>query len=309
MKPSFREKLSRFLSREDILKRLARRGLKEALNSPLLRETNSTRDLQKAHVAMIQALKDPSRKGRLHGKVAIITGGASGIGRATAILFASEGARVVVADLKHGAVDEITAAGGEALYVQTDLLIEADVEALVQQTISAFGKIDVLVNNAGAIIKGDIIDLQPEQWQRSLDLNLTSAYRCCRHAIPHMIKAGGGSVIMTASIQGMRGMQDFAGYATAKGGLIALTRQVARQYARSQVRVNCVSPGVVLTPVFDETENVEEMTRLVSEYTPLGIVGVPEDIAYLNLFLASDESSYITGINIVADGGITMRGS
>jgi NAD(P)-dependent dehydrogenase (short-subunit alcohol dehydrogenase family) len=257
----------------------------------------------------MSGLRAASKNGRLKGKVAIVTGGASGIGRATAILFASEGAKVVVADLKRGAVDEIAAEGGEALYVQTDLLVDAEVEAMVRQTMAAYGRIDVLVNNAGAVIKGSVTDLSPEQWQRNLDLNLTSAYRCCHHAIPHMVKGGGGSVTLTASIQGVCGIPDFAGYAAAKGGLIAFTRQMARQYASSQVRVNCVSPGVVLTPIFEEAEDVEEMTRLVSEYTPLGIVGVPEDIAYLNLFLASDESSYITGINIVADGGITMRGN
>jgi NAD(P)-dependent dehydrogenase (short-subunit alcohol dehydrogenase family) len=245
----------------------------------------------------------------LEGKVAIVTGGASGLGRATAILFASEGARVVVADLKRGAVDEISAKGGEALFVETNLLVDADVERMVRETIAAYGKIDVLVNNAGAVALGSVTDLSPEKWQWNLDINLTSAYRCCHHAIPHMVKGGGGSVIMTASIQGVCGIMDHAGYAAAKGGLIALTRQVARQYAQYQVRANCISPGVILTPIFDDKDEVDWMIKVVSEYTPLGILGVPEDIAYLNLFLASDESSYITGINIVADGGITMRGT
>jgi len=309
MQLSFREKLARFLRREDVAKRLVRQVLNRALNSPMLRITRSTKELQSAHQARIDSLKDPARNGRLRGKVAVVTGAASGIGRATAILFAREGAKVVIADLNHGAVDEITAAGGEAIYVQTDLLVEAQVEEMVRRSVAAYGHLDILVNNAGAVVKGGIIDLSPEGWQRNLDLNLTSAYRCCRHAIPHIVREGGGSVINTASIQGICGISDFAGYAAAKGGVIAFTRQLARQFAHSQVRVNCVSPGVVMTPIFNEAEDVEEMTRLVADYTPLGIVGAPEDIAYLTLFLASDESSYITGQNFVADGGITMRGN
>ena len=250
-----------------------------------------------------------AKMGRLRGKVAIITGGASGLGLATAILFAREGAKVVIADIKRGAADEIASEGGEALYVRTDLLVDSDVEAMVRQAITTYGRIDILVNNAGAVVQGSVTDLSPEQWQRALDLNLTSAYRCCKHAIPHMIKSGGGSVIMTSSIQGVSGNMDHAGYAAAKGGLIALTRQVARQYGLFQLRANCVSPGIILTPIFEAMGDLEWMIGMVADYTPLGILGEPEDIAYLNLFLASDESSYITGINVVADGGMTMRGA
>jgi 3-oxoacyl-[acyl-carrier protein] reductase len=297
------------LFRRDIVKRILRRCLNKALNSRFLLDRRSSPELQRAHEARMSGIAAAAKAGRLYGKVAIITGGASGIGRATAILFAREGAKVVVADLKRGAVEEIASNGGEALYVQTDLLNDADVAGMVSETMTAFGRIDVLVNNAGALVQGSVTDLSPVQWQRIIDLNLNSAYRCCHHAIPHMVNGGGGSVIMTSSIQGVCGIMDHAGYAAAKGGLIALTRQVARQYALSQVRANCVSPGIILTPIFDAMEEIDWMIKSVSDYTPLGFLGVPEDIAYLNLFLASDESSYITGINVVADGGITMRGT
>lgn len=301
-----RKRLIDRLRRGDIVKRIIRRCLNEALDSPFLRTRPSIDGLQSAHRARMSAIS--MKKGRLDGKVAIVTGGAGGLGRATSLLFASEGARVVVADLKRGAVDEISAGGGEALFVETDLLADADVEKMVGAAIAAYGKIDILVNNAGAVALGSVTNLTPEQWQWNLDINLTTAYRCCHHAIPHMMKANCGSVIMTASIQGVCGIMDHAGYAAAKGGLIALTRQVARQYAPYNIRANCVSPGVILTPIFDDKDEVDWMIKVVSEYTPLGILGIPEDIAYLNLFLASDESSYITGINIVADGGMTMRG-
>jgi NAD(P)-dependent dehydrogenase (short-subunit alcohol dehydrogenase family) len=265
-----------------------------------------------SHVEKMTHLTTTTKNGRLHGKVAIVTGAAGGIGRATALLFANEGAKVVVADIlpEEGqqTVNEIVACGGRGLYIQTDVTSDTDIKTLIRKTTESYQRIDILVNNAGANIEGSILALTTDQWQRALDINLSSVYRCCRDAIPHIVQSGGGSVIIMASVQGIAGFWDSSAYAAAKGGLIALTRQLARQFASSHVRVNSVSPGVILTPIFKQTANREQMFEIVSNYVPIGHIGVPEDVAFANLFLASDESSYITGINIVTDGGMTMRG-
>jgi len=249
-------------------------------------------------------------RGRLAGKVAIITGGANGIGLATAILFVREGAKVVVADRARGALDQIESKMDDVTFVQTDLLADEQIKSMVEATISKYGKIDILVNNAGIVTHGNAVDISLETWQRTLDINLTAAYRCCHYVIPHIVSGGGGSVIMIASINGGTcGIMDSAAYASSKAGLIGLTLQTAREFANRQVRVNSVSPGVIKTALLESSAYLEEKIRLVSEYTPLGFIGIADDIAYTNLFLASDESSYITGTNIIVDGGITMRGT
>ena len=271
--------------------------------------------LSRKHQLRMAALASKkSGAGRLAGKVAIVTGAASGIGRAIAVLFAREGARVVVADINRAGGNETVSAiaslGGTGIFLQADVTSDASIREMVFQTARIYRRVDILVNNAGAIVEGGLLTLPPEQWQRALEINLTSVYRCCRFALPEMIKTGeGGSVIIMASVQGIAGFWESSGYAAAKGGLLSLTRQLARQFASQQIRVNAVSPGVISTPIFDRAANKKLMFGMVSNYTPAGFIGVPEDIAFASLFLASDESSYVTGTNLVVDGGMTMRGA
>ena len=283
------------------------RGLSKVLRSSFLRAEQSHEERLLAHGVRLSNIK--SRNGRLSGKIAIITGGASGIGRAIAILFAREGAKVVIADLKPGAVDEILAEGGEAVFIQTDVSVEEQVRNLIEKTIQLHGSLNVLVNNAGVNIVGNVVTLPAKEWQRGIDVNLTSAYLCCHYAIPHMLKSPGGSIVMIASLTAMAGIIGGGVYGTSKAALVGLAQQTAREFAREGLRVNSVSPGNVMTPMFTTPKWAKENARIISEYTPMGHLALPEDIAYACLYLASDEASYVTGANFVIDGGANMRGT
>lgn len=248
-------------------------------------------------------------RGRLQGKVAVITGAASGIGKAIASLFAAESAYVVLFDLNvaDGSALEakIQAAGGKALFIHGDVTSDADIAALNARVLQECGHIDILVNNAGKICIGSAIDLSPEAWQNSMDVNLTATYRCCHFLGASLTKRGSGAIINMSSIQGISGHPTAAGYAAAKGGIISLTRQLARDLSPLGVRVNCISPGVILTPVFKTGIDLSYTVNV----TPCGYLGIPEDIAMASVFLASNEAAYITGENLVIDGGISMRGA
>jgi NAD(P)-dependent dehydrogenase (short-subunit alcohol dehydrogenase family) len=248
---------------------------------------------------------------RLKGKVAIITGGGSGIGRATCLLFAREGAKVVVADYVaeggHETVRQIKDAGGEAVFVQADVSKSADVQTMIGATIRNYGRVDVLFNNAG--IEGPsakLANVKEEDWERVIAIDLTSVYLGMKYVIPEMIKQGGGSIISTASVAGMVGFPGSGAYSAAKAGVINLTRLAALEYADKNIRVNCICPGVIETPMVDRVVGERPRERIIRT-EPVGRLGKPEEIANAALFLASDESSFATGAPFVIDGGYIAR--
>jgi len=249
---------------------------------------------------------------RLRDKVAVITGAASGIGRATALLFAREGARVVVADIQEAegraAVEAIEASGGRATFVRCDVGRSVEVRALFAAARAAYGGLDVLFANAG--IPGfatRLTETSEARWRRILDVNLTGVFLCLKHGIPRLCEAGGGSAILTASIGGLAAFPGSAAYSAAKGGIIALARTAAIEYADRGVRVNAICPGYIHTPLTGRNLPPAARAALVAKLAgdaPLGRMGTPEDVARLALFLASDESAYVTGLAIPVDGGV-----
>ena len=252
---------------------------------------------------------------RLRGKNALITGAGSGIGRSSAILFAEEGARVAVVDLREDGGNEtarmIKQVGGDAVFVQADVSEEKQIERMVEAGESTFGRIDILFNNAGDNLRKSATELASEEWDRLLTLNLKSVFLGCKHTLPLMMKAGGGSVINTASTFGLIGRPNMPAYCASKGGIIALTRQLALDYARYNIRVNCLCPGPTLTPrlqrQISSAENPELYRANLLASVPIGRLGKPEEIAHAALFLASDESSFVTGTALVVDGGQTAQ--
>ncbi len=249
---------------------------------------------------------------RLEGKVALITGGASGMGRVAAGLFAGEGARVVLADVLDesglATVAEAADSGGEADYVHADVSIASDVEAMVAFAMERFGALDVLYNNAG-ILPGDdgsVTETTEEVWDRVIDINLKGVFLGCKYGIPAMLRSGGGSIINVASFVALMGAATpQIAYTASKGGVLALTREVAVDFARKDIRANALCPGPIETPLLAElmSDPARRQRRLV--HIPVGRLGRAEEIANAALFLASDESSFITGATFVVDGGIT----
>jgi len=252
---------------------------------------------------------------RLEGKVAFITGAGMGQGRAGALLFAEEGARVVVADVDGPAAAEtvrlIEAAGGEALAVEGDVGVEADVACMIAAGAGRFGALHVLYNNAGVLWKDvdrSVLETSEEAWDRVQAVNLKGPFFVAKHGIPHLIRAGGGSVINVGSVSALNGFtvaQD--SYTSAKGALIALTKSLAIQFARQNVRCNIIHPGIIETPMQAPYLADPGKRRSFEEGIPLGRIAHPREIACVALFLASDESSYVTGAEIVADGGFTAQ--
>lgn len=252
--------------------------------------------------------------GRLHGKVAFITGAGSGIGRACARLFASEGAHVVIAELMpelgKAAEAEVLEAAGRALFVQTDATDESSIARALDATLLRFGALHVLVNCAGGSIPkdGPVTDIDVSVWDHSLTLDLKGTFLCCRHAIPHLIAAGGGSIVNFSSMVALLGRPIHA-YSAAKGGVISLTRALAASYGPKRVRVNAICPGLVLTErvrarVQGGMLEASKQRDFNTETHPFSI-GEPDDIAHIALFLASDESRMIHGATLAADGGMS----
>lgn len=251
---------------------------------------------------------------RLQGKVAIVTGAGSGLGRASAILFAGEGAKVVVAANKEKdgeqTVNSIKESGDDAVYAKVDVTRASDIEKAVKVALDRYGKLDIMLNNAGTPGPGKLIaDLTEEEWNRVISVNLTGVFLGTKYAIPAMLKGGGGGVIINvSSVAGVSPRRYTAAYSSAKAGVIQLTKVTAVEYARKNIRVNCILPGPIDTPFFTKVagadpDKIAIFKEQVKNEVPLGRFAQPEEIARVALFLASDEASYITGAAFAVDGG------
>ena len=245
---------------------------------------------------------------RLEDRVAIITGAASGIGRATALRFASEGAAVVIADINRAGgsacAEEISASGGQAMFVETDVRAEPDLRRMVEAAVATYGRLDILHNNAFWNAPGAARDITTEEWQSTLAVTLTAVWQGSKLAIPHLLDSGRGVIINTASVHSIVGLAGSAAYQAAKGGVLSLTRAMSLELA-PRARVVAILPGAIETPATMDVPP-DAHAHFVNQ-VPLGRMGQPEEIAALAAFLASDEAGYITGTGIVADGGYTTR--
>jgi NAD(P)-dependent dehydrogenase (short-subunit alcohol dehydrogenase family) len=252
---------------------------------------------------------------RLANKVCVVTGGGSGIGRATCRLFAAEGARLVVADKNEAAAEavagECRAAGAEAVALGIDVSRAADAERMVAETLRAFGRLDVLVNNAGYGIAGSVLDTDEKAWDDLMAVNVRGVFLCSKYAIPAMKAQGGGTIVNTASVVASIGIRNRAAYCASKGAVAALTRAMAIDHVDDGIRCNAIAPGTIDTPYFDDilrrSPDPEAVRRALAARQLLGRLGTPEEIAAGILFLASDESRFATGSILTLDGGMTAQ--
>ncbi|MGH7964134.1 MAG: SDR family NAD(P)-dependent oxidoreductase [Candidatus Binatia bacterium] len=249
---------------------------------------------------------------RLKDKVSLITGAASGMGRATAMLFAREGSKVVATDVDEAGgqktIDLIHEMGADAVFVKADVSREADARNMVEQTVARYGRLDVLFNNAGVAQGVELTEMTEQEWDRVVDIDLKGVFLGCKHGIREMLKTGGGAIISTASISGIIGQNYLGAYNAAKAGVINLTRHIAFEYGPRGIRANAICPGAVDTPMLKGAFEADAAPILhyFRHTAPLRRIGQPEDIAKAALFLASDDSSFITGHALVVDGGLTV---
>lgn len=249
------------------------------------------------------------RSEMMNGRVALVTGAASGIGRATALAFAEAGADVVVADTQEvqgiETARQIEALGRRALFVRCDVSSESDIVNLIDRTVRTFGRLDYAFNNAGTEgLQGNTIDCTSENFDRVIAVNLKGVWLCMKHQIPHMLKQGGGAIVNCSSIAGMIGFPNIPAYTASKHAVLGLTKAAALEFAKKGIRINAVCPGVIQTPMIDRFVSGNEQARAaLAQGEPIGRVGVPEEIASAVVYLCSDGASFITGHPLVVDGG------
>ncbi len=249
---------------------------------------------------------------RFAGKSVIVTGGAAGIGEAAVRLFAAEGARVVIADLDpagEAIAQELCGQGHEVTFIRTDAADARDAETLIAATVRRYGRLDVLHNNAGVLVIGDVTTLSEADWDRCIDINLKSVFLVSRHAVPAMRRTGGGAIVNTASVAGKAGGRGYSVYCASKAGILLLTQCMALDFAADRIRVNAVCPGPTATAMVLGLTNApdRERTRWADEL-PAGRIGEPEDTARVVVYLASDDAAFVTGAAWVVDGGRLLTG-
>jgi NAD(P)-dependent dehydrogenase (short-subunit alcohol dehydrogenase family) len=248
--------------------------------------------------------------------VAVVTGAAAGIGRATALRLAADGAAVALGDIDSSGAGEvaaeIAAAGGLAIAVTTDVAVATDVEALVGAAVEEWGRLDVVVNNAGIAVAGSVTGISEVDWDRVFAVNLKGVWLGMRFGIPHLRASGGGAIVNMSSVQALLGLPGWAAYAATKGAIISLTRQASVEYAKDGVRVNCVAPGTIMTPmnerIFETSADPEALIRNWNSMHALGRFGAPEEVAAAVAYLASPDAAFITGVCLRVDGGMTVFG-
>jgi NAD(P)-dependent dehydrogenase (short-subunit alcohol dehydrogenase family) len=251
--------------------------------------------------------------GRLHGKVALVTGGGSGIGRASALAFAREGARVVVSDLVvtggEDTVQLVKAAGGEATFVQADASKATAVENLVKRVVERYGRLDCAFNNAG--IEGEIqqtAECSEENWDQTIAINLKGVWLCMKYELPVMLRQGGGAIVNTSSVAGLVGFQGLPAYVASKHGVAGLTKTAALEYAKSGIRVNAVCPGVIHTPMVERLfRGQPQWGETVQAMEPVARMGTPEEVAEAVVWLCSEAASFVTGVTMAVDGGLVAQ--
>jgi NAD(P)-dependent dehydrogenase (short-subunit alcohol dehydrogenase family) len=253
--------------------------------------------------------------GRLEGKVAFVTGAGQGIGRAIARKMVAEGASVVIAELNRDSgqavADELNAAGHQALFIPTDVIRENDIKQAIEQTTSHFGKLDILVNNAGITFRYEAVTMTEEQWYAAMDVDVKGVWLCCKYAIPHMQAQGGGAIVNISSVHGRVTAPKYFPYGAAKAAVLGLTRNIALDYGPHNIRINAICPGWVRTEAVEEWIHSQPDPKAYEDrilsFQPVRRIGTPEEIANLVAFVASDEASYMTGAELVIDGGLTIQ--